>query len=131
MDGRRPAVPVDSRDDTNAGLTQLLRLPPVRAQTEQVVPGRKGGPALAAMGAVLTVIGVLIGLAQPDAAAAWTGLPLIGLGAVEIAVGMILVPLARLDRQPPVRGAYDESVLTERHRRVTAVRESSGVRGNP
>ena len=70
MDGRRPAVPVDSRDETNAGLTQLLRLPPVRAQTEQVVPGRKGGPALAAMGAVLTVIGVLIGLAQPDAAAA-------------------------------------------------------------
>lgn len=118
-------------DETGAGLTQLLQLPPVRAQTEQVMPGRQGGLAVAAMGAVLTVIGVLLGLAQLPAAAAWTGLPLIGLGAVEIAIGMILVPLARIDRQPPVRGAYDESVLTERHRQVTAAREPSGDRGSP
>ena len=118
-------------DETNAGLTQLLQLPSVRTQDEQVIPGRQGGLAVAAMGAVLTVIGVLLGLAQRDAAAAWTSLPLMGLGAVEIAVGMILVPLGRLDRQPPVQVAYDDSLLTQRRRQVTADRESSGVRGNP
>jgi hypothetical protein len=48
------------------------------------------------------VIGVLLGLVQPDAAVAWTDLALIGLGTVEIAIGLILVPLGRLDRQPPV-----------------------------
>jgi hypothetical protein len=131
--GRRQptGVVTTTADEADAGLTQLLRLPPVRAQSEQVTPGRQGGLAVAAMGAVLTVIGVLFGLAQPDAGAAWAGLPLIGLGTVEIAIGMILVALARLDRQPPVGGAYDESVLTEPHGRITAARESSGDRGSP
>jgi hypothetical protein len=118
-------------DEMDAGLTQLLQLPPVRAQEERFRPGRQGGLAVAAMGAVLVVIGVLVGLAQPDAAATWSGLPLVGLGAVEIAIGMILVPLARLDRQPPVRVAYDGTLLTERHRQVTTARESSGVLGDP
>ena len=117
--------------EADAGLTQLLQLPPVRVREEQVIPGRQGGLAVAAMGAVLTVIGVLLGLAQPDAALARTGLALIGLGIVEIAIGMILVPLGRLDHQPPVRVAYEDGLLTKRHRQVTADRESSGVRENP
>lgn len=98
--------------EADAGLTQLLQLPPVRVQEERVIPGRQGGLAVAAMGAVLTVIGVLLGLAQPDASLATTGLALIGLGTGEIAVGMILVPLGRVDRQPPVRVAYEDSLLT-------------------
>jgi hypothetical protein len=118
-------------EEADAGLTQLLQLPPVRVQEQQVIPGRQGGLAVAAMGAVLTVIGVLLGLAQPDAALARTGLALIGLGIVEVAIGMILVPLGRLDHQPSVRVAYEDSLLTRRHRQVTADRESSGVRGNP
>jgi len=118
-------------EEADGGLTQLLQLPPVRAQEEQAIPGRQGGLAVAAMGAVLTVLGLLLGLGQPGAALPWTGLALIGLGTVEIAIGMILVPLGRLDRQPPVRGAYEDSLLTERHRQVTAGQESSGVRGNP
>ena len=118
-------------EQADAGLTQLLQLPPVRVPEEQVVPGRQGGLAVAAMGAALTVIGVLLGLAQPDATLARTGLALIGLGTVEIAISMILVPLGRLDHQPPVRVAYEERLLTKRHRQVTADRESSGVRGNP
>ena len=118
-------------EEADAGLTQLLQLPPVRGQEEQVMPGRQGGLAVAAMGAVLTLLGVFLGLARPGAAVDWTGLALIGLGTVEIAIGMILVPLGRLDRQSPVRVAYEDSLLIKRPRPATAVRESSGVRGNP
>ncbi|MFL6130762.1 MAG: hypothetical protein ACJ73E_17070 [Mycobacteriales bacterium] len=93
-------------EGTDAGLTQLLHLPPVRAEAEQVRPGRQGGSAVAVMGAVVAVIGVLLGLVQPDAALAWTGVALTGLGTVEIVAGIVLVPLGRLDRQPPARVAH-------------------------
>ena len=88
---------------TDTGLMQLLHLPSVEVEAEQVTPGRQGGPAVAVMGAVLAVIGVFLGLARPDATPAWTGVALTGLGTVEIVVGMVLLPLGRLDRQPPVR----------------------------
>ena len=88
---------------TDTGLLQLLHLPSVEVEAEQVTPGRQGGPAVAVMGAVLAVIGVFLGLARPDATLAWTGVALTGLGTVEIVVGMVLQPLGRLDRQPPVR----------------------------
>jgi hypothetical protein len=115
----RGEVQTMTAEEADAGLTQLLRLPPVRVQEEPVIPGRQGGLAVAAMGAVLTVIGVLLGLAQPDAALARTDLALIGLGIVEIAIGMILVPLGRLDRQPSIRVADKDRLVTERRSQVT------------
>ena len=98
----------------DVGLMQLLHLPPVEAEVEQVTPGRQGGPAVAVMGAVLAVIGVFLGLARPDATLAWTGVALTGLGSVEIVVGMVLLPLGRLDRQSPVREIQENRLLTER-----------------
>jgi hypothetical protein len=105
-----------TEDRAEAGLTQLLHLPPpVGAAEEPVGPGRQGGPAVAVMGAVVAVTGVLLGLAQPDVTLAWTGVALTGLGTVEIVIGVVLVPLGRRDRQPP----------------VTAGRESSRAHGDP
>ena len=71
------------------GLVQLLHLPPGQARVEQVVPGRQGGLTVVVMGAVVALIGVFL----------W--LPC--LGTLEILVGMVLVPLGRRDRRPPVR----------------------------
>jgi len=105
-----------TEDRAEAGLTQLLHLPPPIGATEEAVgPGRQGGPAAAVMGAVVALTGVLLGLAQPDVPLAWTGVALTGLGTVQIVVGVVLATLDRLDRQPP----------------VTAGRESSGARGDP
>ena len=88
---------------TDAGLMQLLHLPPVEVDDEQVTPGRQGGPAVAVMGAVLAVIGLFLGLARPDATPAGTGVAQTGPGTVEIVVGMVLLPLGRLDGQLPRR----------------------------
>ena len=107
----RPGAATDQEAETliaagtDAGLMQLLHLPAVEVEEEQVTPGRQGGPAVAVIGAVLAVIGVFLGLARPDATLAWTGVALTGLGTVEIVVGMVLLPLGRLDGQPPVREA--------------------------
>jgi hypothetical protein len=92
----------------DAGLGQLLSLPPVAAHEEHVGPGRQGGLAVAVLGGVIAAIGVLLGLAQPNAA--WTGVALAGLGTVEIVIGVVLVPLGRLDRQRRLRVAPDDTV---------------------
>jgi hypothetical protein len=106
--------------NADAGLGQLLSLRPVAAHEEQVGPGRQGGLAVAVLGGVIAAIGVLLGLAQPNAA--WSGVALAGLGTVEIVIGVVLMPLGRLDRQRRVRVAPDDTVPTEQCGHVTAAR---------
>jgi hypothetical protein len=110
-------------DITEVGLAELLHLPQVQVRTEQVEPGRQGGP-------LLVVIGIsLIGLALwgwATEALGWSVFALTALGAASTMTGIGLNAHTQPDQQPtdstpsrrlvPVRGL----VLVWQHREANA-----------
>jgi hypothetical protein len=110
-------------DITEVGLAELLHLPQVQVRTEQVEPGRQGGPLLVVLG--ISLIGLALwGWATETLG--WSVFALTALGAASTMTGVGLNAHTQLDQQPtdstpsrrlvPVRGP----VLVWQHREANA-----------
>jgi len=75
-----------------AELAVLLHLPPPRDLPEAEPPtaGRQGGPALAVIGMLFALLGVVLWLLRSDAALASTGIAVAGVGVAEMIAGLAL-----------------------------------------